>query len=77
MAADEVITTYRFGGWDFGIGPTGEVILTVLYVDPKEEPKNQQELNAAVKTISFRMPDDSVGKLGEAALRVSGINRKN
>ncbi|WP_143271554.1 hypothetical protein [Bradyrhizobium mercantei] len=71
MVADDFITSYHFGGWDFGIDPDGNVIMTVIYLDPKTQPKSQAELDAAIRKISFRMPENSLSELGGAALRAS------
>jgi hypothetical protein len=73
MGNAENLTIYRFGGWDFGATPDGDLIMTVIYLDPKSEPKSQEEMDMAVRRISFVMPDGATQALGEAATRVASM----
>jgi hypothetical protein len=72
VQSDENIA-YRFGGFDFGFTPDGSLILTILYIDSKAEPRSQSELYASVRKIHFRMPDGAARDLGEAAARAAEI----
>jgi hypothetical protein len=72
VQSDENIA-YRFGGFDFGFTPDGRLILTILFVDSKTEPRSQSELDASVRKIHFRMPDGAARDLGEAAARAAEI----
>jgi hypothetical protein len=73
MAQNDENIAYRFGGFDFGFMPDGRLILTILYIDSKTEPRSQAELDASVRKIHFRMPDGAARDLGEAASRAAEI----
>lgn len=44
-------TVYPLGGWSLAKGPEDSLILTMNYVVATEEPKNQEELDKAARSL--------------------------
>jgi hypothetical protein len=75
---ERMFTVYPMGGWDLGEKTDdGTIILTILYVDAKEEPKTQEELDKAMRSLHVRMTAKICADLGSELWQAGGARLKS
>ncbi len=67
----EKMTVYPFGGWEISSFEEieGELLVTIAYVDAKEAPASQEELDKTLRFLNVRMSFQTASEFGSRLWR--------